>query len=93
MTFPWYEPNRPKISPEASAHKRDEAIKQDLEDRASLLFRLGYSKDRAKARLRANVRWECELNGKPRSVESEREIDKLVDAVWRRGGGSGPPTV
>jgi hypothetical protein len=68
-------------------------LRHELEDRAALLHRLGYSKDRAKARLRANVQWDYELHGKPRSPETDREIDKLVDAVWRRGGGSGPPTV
>jgi hypothetical protein len=89
MSFPWYEPKRLTPSPA----KRDEVLRQELEDRAALLLRLGYSKQAAKARLRSNVAWDYELRGKPRTVETDREIDKLVDAVWRRGGGSGPPTV
>jgi hypothetical protein len=89
MSFPWYEAKRLKPDPA----KRDEMLRHEMEDRAALLLRLGYSKNDAKARLRANVAWDYELRGKPRSVETDREIDKLVDAVYRRGGGSGPPTV
>jgi hypothetical protein len=89
MTFPWYEPKR-RLPTSADAARRDEVLRQELEDRAALLFRLGYAKPRAKARLKANVQWDYELRGKPRH---EKDIDKIVDAVYRRGGGSGPPTV
>ena len=86
MSFPWYEPKRKKID----SARRDEVLRQELEDRAALLCRLGYSKQRTKARLKANVQWDYELHGKARH---DKDIDKIVEAVFRRGGGSGPPTV
>lgn len=86
MSFPWYEPVRRK----PNTQRRDEVLKQELEDRASLLHRLGYSKAQAKARLHANLAWDYELHGK---AKQDRDVDKIVDAVYKRGGGSGPPTV
>jgi hypothetical protein len=65
-------------------------LRSDLEARAALLYRLGYPAARTKARLRANLAWDFELHGRPKL---EREIDKIVDVVYRRGGGSGPPSV
>jgi hypothetical protein len=70
--------------------KRDEMYRRELEDRAALLFRLGYSSKQAKARLGANVAWDFELHGRPRHAA---DVDKVVDAVYRRGGrGGGSPT-
>ena len=66
--------------------RRDEMYRRELEERAGLLYRLGYSAVRAKARLRANVAWDFELHGRPRHAA---EIDKIVDAVYRRGGRAG----
>lgn len=86
MSFPWYEPVRRK----PNLQRRDEVLKQELEDRAALLHRLGYSKAQAKARLRANVAWDYEMHGK---AKHDKEIDKIVDNVFKRGGGSGPPSV
>ena len=40
--------------------------------------------------LSAGVAWDFDLSGRPKHAG---EIDKIVDAVFRRGGGSGPPTV
>ncbi len=72
-------------------NKRDEIYREELEDRACLLYRLGYPAKATKARLRANVAWDFEMHGKFRH---EKDIDKIVDAVYRRGGGgSGAPSV
>lgn len=86
MSFPWLDVKR---SPASSA-TRDAMYRTEVEDRAALLFRLGFTKERAKARLRANVGWDFELHGRPRHAA---DIERIVDAVYRRGGGSGPPTV
>jgi hypothetical protein len=68
--------------------------RRELEERAALLYRLGYSAQRCKARLAANVAWDFELHGRPRHAA---EVDKVVDAVYRRGQGrvtaGGTPTV
>ena len=66
--------------------RRDEMYRRELEERAALLHRLGYSAKSARARLHANVAWDFELHGRPRHAA---EIDKIVDAVYRRGGRSG----
>jgi hypothetical protein len=71
--------------------RRDEMYRRELEERAALLFRLGYSAARAKARLAGNVAWDFELHGRPRHAA---DVDKIVDAVFRRGGrGGGAPSV
>jgi hypothetical protein len=91
MSFPWLEVKRPASSNAKAAATRDEMYRHELEDRAALLFRLRFPKERAKARLRANVSWDFELHGRPRHAA---DIDRVVDAVYRRGGGgSGPPSV
>jgi hypothetical protein len=86
MSFPWLEVKRPA----RIATNRDEMYRNEVEARAALLFRLGFAKERAKARLRATVAWDFDLHGRPRHAA---DIDRIVDAVYRRGGGSGPPTV
>ncbi len=65
--------------------------RRELEERAALLHRLGYSAKRCKLRLHANVAWDFELHGRPKHAQ---EVDKIVDAVYRRGGaGAGAPSV
>ncbi len=82
MSFPWLEVPRRSIP----ASTRDEMYRRELEDRAALMYRLGYTKERAKARLRTYVAWDFELHGRPRHAA---DVDKIVDAVFkRRGGGS-----
>jgi hypothetical protein len=87
--FAWNE-KKTKGSPVPTPARREEMYRRELEERAALLFRLGYPAKRAKDRLAANVAWDFELHGRPKHAS---EIDKIVDAVYRRGGGSGPPTV
>lgn len=57
-------------------------FRREIEDRAGLLFRLGYPVKSAKARLQASVAWDFELHGRPKHAG---EVDKIVDAVYRRG--------
>jgi hypothetical protein len=88
--FVWDERSKRTPSAKQLAARRDEMYRRELEDRAALLLRLGYPAERTKARLHANVRWDFEMRGTARHVG---DIDKIVDQVYRRGGGSGPPTV
>lgn len=86
MPFPWLHPTR--VPPRG----RLEMYRRELEERAALLFRLGFPQARARARLTANVAWEFEIGGG--GAPSAREIEAVVDAVYRRGGlRSGAPTV
>ena len=86
MSFPWLHTKR--VPPQG----REAMYRRELEERAALLFRLGYPKASARARLAANVAWDFEIGGG--AAPAGGEIDAVVDAVYRRGGlRSGPPTV
>jgi hypothetical protein len=78
FTFEWHEVKRPAPSPK----KREEMFRRELEDRAAMLHRLGYTAKAVKARLKANVAWDFELEDRPKHAT---EVDKIVDAVFRRG--------
>ena len=88
--FAWDEAERVRRrlrSPEA----RHAMYRRELEQRAELLFRLGYSQKRAKERLRMNVGWDFQLHGRPKHAA---DVDRIVDTVYRRGSASpGTPTV
>jgi hypothetical protein len=67
-------------------------FRREVEDRAALLHRLGYSRARARARLLANARWDFEIGASDGPTPAE--IESLLDAVYKRGGPrSGPPAV
>ena len=85
--FPWWVSKRPLRTGE----KRAEMYRRDLEERAALLQRLGFTAKRCKQRLAANVAWDFELHARPKHAA---EVDRIVDGVYKRGGlASGPPTV
>jgi hypothetical protein len=64
-----------------SAERRQQMYRNELEDRAALLMRLGYAAAEVKRRLRARVAWDFELHKKPPHAA---EVDKIVDAVFKR---------
>lgn len=78
FTFEWQEVKRPA----PSSKKREEMFRRELEDRAAMLHRLGYTAKAVKARLKANVAWDFELEARPKHAA---EVDKIVDTVFRRG--------
>ena len=88
--FDWMTPTRPPRKPITNSERRGEMLRHDLEERASLLYRLGFSQKRCKARLKANLAWDFELHGQPPPAT---EIDRVVDAVYRRGGIESSPSV
>ena len=88
--FDWMTPTTPPRKTTSGSDRRGEMLRHDLEERASLLFRLGFSRKRCQARLKANLAWDFELSGRPPSAT---EIDRVVDAVYRRGGIAGSPSV
>ncbi len=86
MPFSWMHTQR--LPPKGRA----EMYRRELEERAALLYRLGFPKGRTRARLVANVGWDFEIGGGP--APTSKEIDAVVDGVYRRGGSrSGAPTV
>ena len=86
MPFPWLHPSIPATYRATFARTAEAAALRELEDRAALLHRLRYSKARAAERLRANLRWEFELQGPPKLIE---RVDAIVEAVYARGGRAG----
>jgi hypothetical protein len=88
MPFDWMHPARV-----ARPQRREEVYRRELEDRAALLFRLGYDRSRARARLRANVDWDFEVGGARPPLDAHA-IDALLEGIYRRGGvGAGEPSV
>lgn len=55
----------------------------ELTQRAAMLHRLGYPRDRALARLRANVAWDYEVGAGARPAAlDDAAIARLVDTVY-----------
>ena len=72
---------------------REEAYRQELMERAALLYRLHYSAVQAKARLAANVKWDYEV-GHAKSPVPMSDVAGIVDGVYARHGvGAGSLTV
>ncbi len=69
----------------------DRPYREELVDRAALLFRLGVPKAAAQLRLRSYVAWDFEMRGTPAFAQ---EVDRIVDGVYRRSGpGAGVPNL
>ena len=89
MSFEWLESTRPR----GGSKLRAQVAAAELADRAATLFRLGFSKEAATARLTARVAWEFDPPSKtghhkrPESL-SDAAIAKIVaDTYARRPGG------
>ena len=91
MPFDWL---HPKVGrPRSSAAAREEVYRQELKERAALLYRLGFSGAQAKERLAARVAWDYEV-GSAKAPVNAAEVATLVDQVYARHGvGAGPLTV
>ena len=83
MSFDWMEASRNPALAAAGASRRAEAALAEIEDRAALLQRLGFSRERAAARLRAGVAWE--LEGLPDAGAAVAAVDAAVAGVYARG--------
>ncbi len=77
FAFSWWNTSPPK----RNSKQREAMYRQDLEQQAALLLRLGRTPKQVKARLTANVNWEFDLHSRPKHLA---EIDKIVDAAARR---------
>jgi hypothetical protein len=89
--FAWKPTPIPQKARERMAEARLAMYRKEIEDRAALLYRLGYPQKQAKERLKGNVAWDFELHGRPKHAA---EVDKIVETVYRRGSASaGTPSV
>ena len=77
--FDWMDsrrnPERGKID---KAH-REAMYRTELEERAALLHRLGYAKDKTRARLAANLAWDFPNGSNPLSGAA---LDAMVDRLF-----------
>ena len=77
--FIWDE--RPESGFRKDAERRRAMYRQEIEDRAALLMRLGHKAPAVKARLKKSVDWDFDLHKAP---EHAREVDRIVDEVYKR---------
>ena len=84
MPFDYLHTFVPKNYTEAGEKAEAQYI-EELEDRAALLYRLGYEKDDAVRRLRGNLYWDWECNPKPKFVDNlHKAVQGIVDKVYSR---------
>jgi hypothetical protein len=81
--FDWMVAKRNPDVARAQKARREAMYRTELEDRAWLLSRLGYTKAAARTRLQANLRWDFPDGDGP---VVEAQIDTIVDRVF--GGSS-----
>jgi hypothetical protein len=77
--FDWMESRRnPERGKVDKAH-REAMYRSELEERAALLHRLGYAKDKTRARLAANLAWDFPNGSKPLDGAA---LDAIVDRLF-----------
>jgi hypothetical protein len=88
--FDWMEtrrsPGQAKTQANTEKARREAMYRAELEDRAALLQRLGYAKDKARARLAANLSWDFPDGKSPLDAGA---LDAIVDRLFN--GTSGTP--
>lgn len=86
--FDWMDSRRNPERDKIEKTRREAMYRTELEDRAAMLHRLGYAKDKARARLAANLAWDFP-NGK-RPLD-DGALDAIVDRLFN-GASTGRPT-
>jgi len=85
--FDWMDPRRNPERAKIEKARREAMYRTELEERAALLQRLGYAKDKARARLAANLAWDFETGKSPLDAGA---LDAIVDRVFN-GVSTGRP--
>lgn len=84
MPFDYLHSSVPKSYLDAG-EKAETQYLREIEQRAALLFRLGYSKDEAIARLRGNLAWDWECNPNPDFVARLKEsVAGVVERIYSK---------
>jgi hypothetical protein len=91
MPFSWYHPDIPEAF-KVTGSKASRMYNIELQERAALLMRLGFSLEETTRRLHGNVRWDFELHEDPAHLA---QVKDLVEKVYktRRDGAGGPPSL
>jgi hypothetical protein len=83
--FEWMEPRRSPDRGKIEKARREAMYRVELEERAALLQRLGYGKDKTRARLAANLAWDFPNGSKPLDGAAlDSIVDKLFDGAAGR---------
>ena len=77
--FDWMEPRRNPERGKIDKARREAMYRTELEERAALLHRLGYAKDKTRARLAANLAWDFPNGSKPLDGAA---LDAIVDRLF-----------
>jgi hypothetical protein len=77
--FDWMEPRRNPERGKVDKARREAMYRLELEERAALLQRLGYGKERTRARLVANLTWDFPNGSKPLDGAA---LDAIVDRLF-----------
>jgi hypothetical protein len=83
--FEWMEPRRNPERGKIDKARREAMYRVELEERAALLQRLGYGKERTRARLAANLAWDFPNGSRPFDGAA---LDAIVDRLFE-GAASG----
>ena len=78
-TFDWMDPRRNPERGKIEKARREAMYRSELEERAALLQRLGYAKDKTRARLAANLAWDFPAGARPLD---DAALDAIVDRLF-----------
>jgi hypothetical protein len=77
--FDWMDSRRNPERGKIDKARREAMYRSELEERATLLHRLGYGKDKTRARLAANLAWDFPNGSKPLDGAA---LDAIVDRLF-----------
>jgi hypothetical protein len=77
--FDWMDSRRNPERGKIDKARREAMYRTELEERAALLHRLGYAKDKTRARLAANLAWDFPNGSKPLDGAA---LDAIVDRLF-----------
>jgi hypothetical protein len=81
--FDWMDPRRSPDRGKIEKVRREAMYRGELEERAALLQRLGYAKDKTRARLAANLAWDFPAGARPLD---DAALDSIVDKLFNGVG-------
>jgi hypothetical protein len=87
MPFDWMEVKRNADHTKGLHKKRIAMYRSELEERAALLHRLGYTREKTRSRLTAQIGWDFEHQKSPVPAS---DVEAIVDRVYG-GGAPGAP--
>lgn len=92
FSFPWWETDLTGGSSTETTKRREAMYAREIEERAALFHRMGFTREDAKQRLRANLSWDFEQHANPKLLS---KVDSMVEQIWKRGGRlrGGPPSL